>query len=78
MLSIGVLRVSASRDLLNLVAHYKKPYTMLGVCPSLMKPERFVGDPSVWSRTGLPIPGLCPLPVVSVGGIAVLPSGSLT
>ena len=68
MLSVGVLLVSASRDVLNLVGHYKKPYTMLGVCPSIMKPERFVGDPSVWLRTGLPIPGLYPLPVVSVGG----------
>ena len=41
---------------------------MLGMCPSVMKPERFVGDPSVRSRTGLPIPGPCPLPVVYVGG----------
>ena len=68
MLSVGVLLVSASREVLNLFGHYKKPYTMIGVCPYIMKPERFVGDPSVWSRSSLPIPRLCPLPVVSVGG----------
>ena len=68
MLSVGVLLVSASRDVLSLVANYYKQYIMLGVCPSVMKLERFVGDPPVWSRTGLPIPGLRPLLVVSVGG----------